>query len=191
MHASSAAMVRMCGDLGIINGEWKVIAHQESFDRAAWPMPAFGQWSDPNSPGVRVDYPADAPNTSPIATIVTYEEARQLPRDGIDGYEAFELHLCMALGVPDATPEMDRNQPMTAEHYTYFSTERVAKSAAKQMLRAVPGGTAEVRRSDDEWLVMISHRPLEDRIGFDDVVDRLTRIAAQRHGSYDGWERDA
>jgi hypothetical protein len=56
------------------------------------------------------------------------------------------------------------------------------------MLKAVPGSATEIRKSDDNWLVALSHRLAP--IGLDEVVDRLKRIAAQRGGDYDGWERD-
>jgi hypothetical protein len=190
LQSSSAVMIRMCGDLGIICREWEVIARPTEFDRTAWPMPAFGQWSGPDFPGVRVDYPADAPNTDPVATLVTYEEASQLPPDGIDGYKAFEAHLCMALGILDGATGSN-GQPATSQHYSYFLSERVAKSAAKQMVIAVPGGTVEIRHSDDEWLVILSHGHLVDSMDIAEVTDRLTQIAIQRHGRYDGWQRDA
>jgi hypothetical protein len=183
-----AATVGMCGDLGILDRQWGVIPYQGAFQSADWPMPAFGQWTEPTY-GTRVVYPADAPNTPAVETAVTYEEARRLPPDGIFGYEAFEAHVGAALDVREPAHEMDRF-PNTAKHYSYFSTERVAKSAAKQMAQAVPGGVTEVRPSTDGWMVALSHQPLDDAIRFEDVIDRLTRIAAQRHGRYNGWERD-
>ena len=58
------------------------------------------------------------------------------------------------------------------------------------MLKAVPRAAAEIRKSDDNWIVVLSHGLLPAPIDFDEVIDRLKRIATQRGGDYDGWERD-
>src|SRR2546423_3890666 len=122
LRASSAAFVGMSGDLGILNGDWKVIPQPRgTFNRDEWPMPSFGQYSDPAPVGQRIDYVADAPNTDPIITMVPAHEARLLPPDGVSGYVALEVHLCQALGVRvRIEPKLDQgSRPMTAETYCY------------------------------------------------------------------------
>jgi hypothetical protein len=192
LEPESAALISMCSDLGIMNGAWQVIPIKARFVREQWPMPSFGQWHKGASFGIRLDYVEDAPNTHPIASRVPREEARQLPPDGVSGYQALEVHFCQALQVPikeeRATTEP---HPVSAEHYVYFRSERIAKSAASQMLKAVPGSATEIRKSDDNWLVVLSHRVVPAPIDFQAVIDRLKRIAAQRGGDYDGWERDS
>lgn len=190
LEPESADLIEMCGDLGVMNGAWQVIPHRGRFAREQWPMPSFGQWHEGASFGIRLDYVEDAPNTHPVASRVPLEDARRLPPDGVSGYEALEFHFCQALKVPPMEdPATTDAQPMRAEHYVYFRSERLAKSAASQMLKAVPGSATEIRKSDDNWLVVVSHGLLSAPIDFDEVVDRLTRIAAQRGGDYDGWER--
>ena len=191
LKPESADLIAMSGDLGIMNGAWQVIPYRGRFVREQWPMPSFGQWHEGASFGIRLDYVEDAPNTDPIASRVPLEDARRLPPDGVSGYVALEVYFCQALQVPlmeeRATTEL---QPMRAEHYVYFRSARIAKSAASQMLKAVPGSATEIRKSDDNWLVVLSHRLVPAPIDFDEVIDRLERIAAQRGGEYDGWERD-
>ena len=184
-----ALLVRVCGDLAILNNEWKVITNTGPFDRQKWGMPAFGQWAEPGVSGTRVEYPEDAPNTQPVLRRVTYDEARALPHDGVDGYQLVEERMADALHVPWSNPEVV-GVPMTARHLVYFPSERIAKSAAKQMRRAVPGATTEIRASDPFWLVTLTHDVSGSPISFDEIVDRLTRVAKQRRGEYDGWERD-
>src|SRR5205823_821848 len=137
--------------------------------RERWPMPSFSQWHEGTSFGIRRDYVEDAPNTHPVASRVPLEEARRLPPDRVSGYEALEVHFCQALQVPLKEDRATTDpQPMRAEHYVYFRSERIAKSAAGQMLKAVPGSATEIRKSDDNWLVALSHRLAP--IGLDEVV---------------------
>ena len=189
LKPATAVLIRMCGDLGILNHEWKVIPYTGFFDRREWRMPHFGQRSDPGSPGIRVEYPEDAPNTEPLMYRVTYDEARALPDDGLDGYRLVEERMADALHVRWSDPEPGGG-PMLAQHFVYFPSERIAKSAAEQMRRAIPGASTEIRESDNSWLVLLTHSLAPGPISFEEIGDRLTRIAAQRHGDYDGWERD-
>src|SRR5438132_1358587 len=191
LEPASADLVGMAGDMGIQTGDWKVLSHRGRFDRERWPMPPFAQWDESGSRGLRLDYVKDAPNTKPVASVVSIEEARRLPRNRVSGYKAFEVHLSRALGLPvKAEHRPPDGRRMTAEHLTYFRSQGVAKSAANQMLKAVPGASVEVRRSGDKWLVLLSHQLMHQSLDFDMIVDRLKRIAAQRSGEYDGWERD-
>jgi hypothetical protein len=191
LEPESADLLAMCGDLGIINGAWQVIPYEGHFVRKHWPMPSFGQWYEGASFGIRLDYVEDAPNTNPVSSRVPLEDARQLPRDGVSGYEALEFHFCQALEVPANEDRATIDpKPARADHYVYFRSERIAKSAASQMLKAVPRAATEIRKSDDSWLVVLSHGLVPAPIDFDEIIDRLKRIAAQRGGDYDGWERD-
>jgi hypothetical protein len=190
LKAESAVLVTTCGDLGILEGAWQVIPDKGRFVRTEWPMPSFGQWEEGASFGMRLDYVADAPNTTPLASRIPIEAARRLPRDVVAGYKALEIDFCRALGLPIEKAPAGERKPMTADHYTYFRSERIARSAADQMLRAVIGARAEIQQSDDKWRVVLSHRLNQSTLGFDEIVDRLKRIAVQRNGEYDGWERD-
>jgi len=188
LEASSAALVRMAGDLGILKGEWKILSAHGRFDRARWPMPVFGRVEEEAPYGTLVDYVEGAPNTAPIEARISHRQARQLPPDGVYGYKLFEREFGRALGIALAPPT---EPPAThsCDHYVYFASERVARSAAEQMTRAVPGATSEIRASNDKWLIVLRHEFANVSIGLAEVEKRLNRIAVQRHGDYDGWER--
>ena len=190
LKAESADLVRTCGDLGIITGAWQILPHGGPFVRTEWPMPSFSRWEEGASFGIRLDYVADAPNTTPVASRIPIDVARRLPPDGIAGYKALEIHFCRALRVAIEKQLAGKPEPMAADHYTYFRSERIAKSAADQMLRAVPGARAEIQKSDDKWRVVLSHKLNQELPALDQIIELLQRIATQRNGEYDGWERD-
>ena len=41
LQPNDAVLIGRFGDLGLLNGEWKVIHNDTHWDRTAWPMPAF------------------------------------------------------------------------------------------------------------------------------------------------------
>ncbi len=95
LHPSDAILVGRFGDLGLLNGEWKVIEKDAQFDRTAWPIPPF----------IRVDEEA---NTAMKATfndnfeIISDEPcdpslAKMFPKDSLMGYGFVEIKLTRLL----------------------------------------------------------------------------------------------
>lgn len=72
LSASDAILCSLCGDLGIIEGEWPILGKDPNWDRKRWPMPIFtGQ--DP---------------LSEVITAVRYDESTL---QEVDSYRVAEL----------------------------------------------------------------------------------------------------
>jgi hypothetical protein len=97
----SAAVARLIfGDLGLINGEWKILGHSEAWDRNRWPMPHFAKVTD--LAGYHVASKRQYSDNNPAELIgewrVTDEEIRGLPEDIMHGHRAVEAVLTRIIG---------------------------------------------------------------------------------------------
>ena len=83
----------MFGDLGLINGEWKIMGKIENWDRLRWPMPDFSTGAPHPKTGkvwlIRYS-DDDLPKVIKSALI---DPDKNLPTDSLYGYGAVEIHL--------------------------------------------------------------------------------------------------
>jgi hypothetical protein len=84
------------GDLGLINGEWRLIGSMPNWQRGAWSMPDFVRRDPIGKRAWRVRYSDVDP--SKIESEVPIEFDRDLPPDLASGYGAVELKLTKLLG---------------------------------------------------------------------------------------------
>lgn len=93
-----AVLIRHFGDLGLLRGEWPMVAETKEWRREEWPQPAFGRIDivDP-SKAVRVEYDDSDVHKVLRETPISLEEARHLPEDGLSGYGAVEIRLTRLL----------------------------------------------------------------------------------------------
>jgi hypothetical protein len=94
--AKDAVLIKMFGDLGLINGEWKVIGHSTSWKRDSWPVPLFVRKDDISNRYTLIEYDND--NLTEISERpCDIKEVEFLPKDGLSGYGAIEIRLTALL----------------------------------------------------------------------------------------------
>ncbi len=96
LRPENAVLIGQFGDLGIIIGEWPLIHRSTTWDRAAWPLPAFARISLDHQRAWRVELSEDDLHTSQELEALPQEVAH-LPRDGLYGSGAMEKHLTKLL----------------------------------------------------------------------------------------------
>jgi hypothetical protein len=94
---SDAILIRMFGDLGLLNGRWKVIGHSENWSRDRWPMPAFVHYDAVSGKPYKREYSDDGENRFAREMPCDDATAKSLPKDGLSGAESLETSLQMAL----------------------------------------------------------------------------------------------
>jgi hypothetical protein len=96
LRPQHAVLVRKFGDLGLVKGNWKVIGLGNEWQRAEWPIPAFGR-QQPDGRAFRVEYPDDNPNAVPREVPTSTAEVSRLPQDGANGAGVIEILLTKQL----------------------------------------------------------------------------------------------
>lgn len=94
---ADAIKVIQVGDLGILNGKWKVIGELPDWNRSSWTIPNFVRREEFSGRIWLVTYPDDNPNTLPSEIRVTEEDVKNLERDSLHGYGAAEKILSKLL----------------------------------------------------------------------------------------------
>jgi hypothetical protein len=97
LSPSSAILIRRIGDLGLLRGEWPIVAHSPHWRREEWPQPAFGRIAMDESWASQVEYSEDDLSQVIREVPVSLAEARNLPEDGLSGYGAAEIRLTKLL----------------------------------------------------------------------------------------------
>lgn len=105
LSPSRAVLVRLFGDLGLIDRSWPVIGKAAGWNRSDWPLPAFGRLEDFTSRALRVEYAEEDLLTELREVPITLAELKRLPPDGLSGAGALETRLTMILD-PDTHQAM-------------------------------------------------------------------------------------
>ena len=96
LKADKAILVGRCGDLGLLNGEWKVIDRLSNWNKSEWPMPPFIRVDESESRAWLSYY--DENDFSFIKEErVSPELVNAYPYDRDMGYGAVELRLTKRL----------------------------------------------------------------------------------------------
>ncbi|HQZ15389.1 MAG TPA: immunity 26/phosphotriesterase HocA family protein [Vicinamibacteria bacterium] len=95
--AEQAVLVGQFGDLGLMNGTWRILGRQDPWERSAWPMPPMARVDVVSGQARKVTYSQDDPNQAISETPCGLEEARLLPRDSLMGAGAVEIRLTSLL----------------------------------------------------------------------------------------------
>lgn len=97
LRADDAILIAVFGDLGIKTGNWPIIGVLPSWDRNAWPVPAFVR-KDVVSGRVQKIVYADEDPSKVVSEVLSNEgEVKHLPRDGLWGAGAIEAYLSHVL----------------------------------------------------------------------------------------------
>ncbi len=100
LKPDDAILVGQFGDIGLKNGEWKLVGSIEHWSQDEWPMPAFSSPADDDSMVTITDYDDDTLNTKSVRTVPQSEETAKLPVDRVMGYGSVEIRLTRLLEVP-------------------------------------------------------------------------------------------
>src|SRR5262249_21694612 len=90
--AADAVLIALCGDLGLLKGDWPIVHASTDWDGSLWPLPCFARIDEHASKASRVEY-AEATLQPVRETLIPLEQARQFPRDGLYGYIAVQTAL--------------------------------------------------------------------------------------------------
>lgn len=99
LQAKDAVKCLRVGDLGLINGEWKVLGCSKDWSREAWPVPPFIRRDELSSKAWKVIYCDDDPATPIEEERIPFETA-DMERDALFGYKAAEISVARKLGLP-------------------------------------------------------------------------------------------
>ncbi len=95
LHPNDAILVGRFGDLGLLNGEWKVIEKDTQWDRTAWPMPPFIRVDEKANTAMKTTFNdnfeiiSDVPCDPSLAIL--------FPKDSSMGYGFVEIRLTRLL----------------------------------------------------------------------------------------------
>jgi len=97
LSASDAVLVERFGDLGILDGTWPLVGHADTWDRGAWPTPAFGRLEELTGRAFKVIYDDGDPNRLLREERIDLSELASMPKDGLSGAGAVERILARLL----------------------------------------------------------------------------------------------
>jgi hypothetical protein len=86
LHPQDAVLVCHFGHLALRGGNWLVIGRTASWDRDAWPMPAFVRYEELTGRTYRVIYDAEDPSRLLREELVHPSERARHPEDGLMGH---------------------------------------------------------------------------------------------------------
>jgi hypothetical protein len=90
--AQEAVWVALFGDLGVIEGRWRVLGPPANWVPDEWPLPDFGRFAEFSGRHYRVSYNGDL-RSRPTEILSTADEIAALPKDGLAGAGFVELKL--------------------------------------------------------------------------------------------------
>jgi hypothetical protein len=96
LDPANAILRVMFGDLGLINGEWRVVGMLPNWNRSKWPMPDFVRRDELSRRAWLVRYSDDDPNRKELEYPTHFDS--KLQRDSLYGYGAVEIALTKLLG---------------------------------------------------------------------------------------------
>jgi hypothetical protein len=102
LDSAKAALRIRFGDLGLMNGEWRLIDRIVDWNPARWPMPEFGSRDPLTGKAWVTRYCDKDPRREESRRQVNTESISDLPDDGLYGYGAAEIRLTKLLGRADA-----------------------------------------------------------------------------------------
>jgi hypothetical protein len=99
LHPGDELLVGRFGDLGLLNGEWKVIGSVRPWVRTEWPLPAFGRViEDGQEPPAMISWYDDDTLKFVREEPTTPSVARRMTPDVTMGYGSVEIRLTKILG---------------------------------------------------------------------------------------------
>ena len=198
LDPSSAVKIVRAGDLHLVDGTWTIIGHLRDFRRDAWPFPKFVRSDEIGRRAWVVEYAEEDPGRAIVEVPIAFGTS-PLDRDSGFGAGAVELVLTKILGggrvstdnrdaaLPGGT---GGRRPQWLRHFIYVPDRTTAEALAARLRR--DGFEVESRLGADEinWLVLARHLLPPGEEALERASERLTGLAEQVGGEYDGWEAD-
>lgn len=100
LKAGEAVLIGQFGDIGLKNGDWKLVGSIEQWSPEAWPMPAFCSAHEDENMVTITLYDDSTLDTKSVNTVPRSEETARLPVDRVMGYGAVEIRLTRLLKMP-------------------------------------------------------------------------------------------
>lgn len=97
LRPEQAILVKIFGDLGLIDASWPIIGWSAIWDRRRWPMPSFGRFDPATGHAFRVEYSEETLLDPVRETEIPFEQEERLPRWALSGAGAIELVLARLL----------------------------------------------------------------------------------------------
>lgn len=97
LRPDDAIVVKLFGDLGLIEGSWPIIGRGTQWNRSDWPLPGFRRLDDFTGQARRVEYSEKDLVTAVRDVPTTREDVNGLPEDGLSGAGAVEIVLTRVL----------------------------------------------------------------------------------------------
>lgn len=98
--ASGAGLTLIFGYLGLRDGAWPVIGRCENWRAEDWPMPAFVNEELLTGRRYEIRYDDKDPNKEVSRRLLSENEGRFLPVDGVSGDVAVQITMGKRLGLP-------------------------------------------------------------------------------------------
>lgn len=92
LDPASAVWMARFGDLGLVNGEWRIVGDLSPWDRSAWPMPDFIRLDPMDAKKAKRIRYSDA-DPMVVESTKDVEAELPLPSDGMHGYGSIEIGL--------------------------------------------------------------------------------------------------
>ncbi len=99
-----ATLVCRAGDLGLLEGKWRILGPLPGWVRDGWPVPVFGQQDVLRSHIWYAIHYDDNTLSEQWRERVPGEAGAQLPEDGLNGYVAAEIGVRQKLGLMPTPP---------------------------------------------------------------------------------------
>jgi hypothetical protein len=97
LKPAHALLIRLFGDLGLLEGGWKVLGSLPNWDRQLWSVPLFARTESILGLTELVEY-SEATLREVRSQDCSPRKARRYPEDGLSGSGAIEVRLTKLLG---------------------------------------------------------------------------------------------
>jgi len=98
LASHDAIWIAQCGDLGILRGEWPIIASSVNWRSEEWPFPRyFGRIDRDEGRAWLVEYDEKTPLRMRSQIEVSIEQAEGVPSESLYGYVALQIKLEMVI----------------------------------------------------------------------------------------------
>ncbi len=100
LHPENAILVGQFGDIGLKNGEWRIVGTVKPWRPENWPMPPFVSAADEQDCVTLTEYDENTFETKSVSTLPRSAETENLPVDRVMGYGSVEIRLTRILEAP-------------------------------------------------------------------------------------------
>jgi hypothetical protein len=187
-------------DSGLKSGRWPILASDENWSKAKWPLPPFAMYDPITGDLLGKAYCSELDLMTHVKVEkCSPEEARKLPIDSVFD-ELYVVETLSELLQPNRARGDERRGHQSSrrlaishtadkvEYFTYFPSKKVATQACRELEKS--GFTTNVRKSaaGNNWLVLVAN-PMADKSSLERDEKAIEHLVESLGGEYDGFER--